>query len=43
MSQYGANGMAAVGKTYKDIVNHYYSGITITSTDNMLAMITAKK
>jgi stage II sporulation protein D len=43
MSQYGANGMAAEGKTYKDIVEHYYTGVAITSTDNMLAMITAKK
>jgi stage II sporulation protein D len=43
MSQYGANGMAAAGKTYKDIVQHYYTGVSITSTDNMLAMITAKK
>jgi stage II sporulation protein D len=43
MSQYGANGMAAAGKTYKDIVEHYYTGVAITSTDNMLAMITEKK
>lgn len=43
MSQYGANGMAAEGKTYKDIVAHYYTDVAITSTDNMLAMITAKK
>jgi stage II sporulation protein D len=43
MSQYGANGMAAAGKTYQDIVKHYYTGVAITSTDNMLAMITAKK
>jgi stage II sporulation protein D len=43
MSQYGANGMAAAGKTYKDIVKHYYTGVSITSTDSMMAMITAKK
>jgi stage II sporulation protein D len=43
MSQYGANGMAAEGKTYKDIVEHYYSGVQITSADSMLAMITVKK
>jgi stage II sporulation protein D len=43
MSQYGANGMAAAGKTYKDIVKHYYTGVSITSTDNMMAMITAQK
>lgn len=43
MSQYGANGMAAAGKTYKDIVQHYYKGVEITSAESMLAMITAKK
>lgn len=37
MSQYGANGMAAEGKSYKDIVEHYYSGVQITSLDSMLA------
>jgi stage II sporulation protein D len=30
LSQYGANGMAKEGKTYKEIVNHYYKGIEIT-------------
>ncbi len=29
MSQYGANGMAKEGKTYKDILNYYYKGIAI--------------
>lgn len=29
MSQYGANGMAKKGYTYKEILSHYYSGITI--------------
>lgn len=29
MSQYGANGMAKEGYNYKDILNHYYNGITI--------------
>lgn len=42
MSQYGANGMAAEGKTYKDIVEHYYSGVQITSADSLLEMMTAK-
>ena len=29
MCQYGANGMAKEGKNYKDILTHYYSGVTI--------------
>lgn len=29
MSQYGANFMAIDGKTYKEILNHYYKGINI--------------
>lgn len=33
MSQYGANGMAKEGKTYEDIVKHYYKGIEIRSVD----------
>ncbi|WLD93139.1 stage II sporulation protein D [Alkalihalobacillus sp. AL-G] len=32
MSQYGANGMAKAGKTYKEIVKHYYNGVSITDT-----------
>nr|WP_040340724.1 stage II sporulation protein D [Fictibacillus macauensis] len=31
MSQYGANGMAADGKSYKEIVKHYYKGVTIAT------------
>ena len=29
MSQYGANAMAAAGSTYTDILQHYYTGITV--------------
>ena len=29
LSQYGANGMANSGKTYVEILKHYYKGITI--------------
>ena len=29
MSQYGANGMAKKGYTYKNILKHYYQGIEI--------------
>lgn len=43
MSQYGANGMAAEGKNYKDIINHYYSGVEIANSENYLTKITAKK
>lgn len=31
MSQYGANAMAAAGKTYDEILLHYYSGVAISS------------
>ncbi len=30
MSQYGANEMAKLGKTYKQIIQHYYKGVTIS-------------
>jgi stage II sporulation protein D len=43
MSQYGANGMAAEGKNYQDIVKHYYQGIEISSAESMFATITAQK
>ncbi|TCN24082.1 stage II sporulation protein D [Mesobacillus foraminis] len=43
MSQYGANGMAAEGKTYKEIVQHYYKGVEIASAENTLTKVTAKK
>lgn len=29
MSQYGANGMAKMGKDYKEILNHYYTNVKI--------------
>lgn len=31
MSQYGANGMALEGKSYKQIIKHYYKGVEIRS------------
>lgn len=43
MSQYGANGMATAGKTYDQIVQHYYKGIEISTTTNLLTQATAKK
>lgn len=33
MSQYGANAMAQEGKTYKEILKHYYTAIEITQLD----------
>lgn len=32
MSQYGANSMAAEGKTWREILEHYYQGCTITES-----------
>jgi stage II sporulation protein D len=29
LSQYGANGLAKLGKTYEDILKHYYTGVSI--------------
>ncbi|HLU21077.1 MAG TPA: stage II sporulation protein D [Bacillaceae bacterium] len=43
MSQYGANGMAKDGKTYKDIVNHYYSNISISEVNQYSEQILASK
>lgn len=43
MSQYGANGMAAEGKNYQEIVKHYYQGVEITSAESMMDTITAQK
>lgn len=43
MSQYGANGMAKEGKSYKDIVQHYYKGIEIKGVNEYEQKLTAKK
>ncbi|MBY0123216.1 stage II sporulation protein D [Bacillus sp. S/N-304-OC-R1] len=43
MSQYGANGMAAEGKSYKDIIFYYYKGVEIANSDNYLTKVLAKK
>lgn len=29
LSQYGANGMAQEGYTYKEILKHYYTGVEV--------------
>lgn len=31
MSQYGANAMAQAGQTYREILEHYYTGVTVAS------------
>ncbi|WNS75255.1 stage II sporulation protein D [Bacillus sp. DTU_2020_1000418_1_SI_GHA_SEK_038] len=43
MSQYGANGMASEGKTYKDIISYYYKGVEITNSENYLTKVLARK
>jgi len=43
MSQYGANGMAAEGKNYKEIVEYYYKGTKITEASKYLNKVMAKK
>ncbi|SDZ46128.1 stage II sporulation protein D [Evansella caseinilytica] len=42
MSQYGANGMAKEGKTYKEIVSHYYQGVEIAPADKVIGSLKAK-
>jgi stage II sporulation protein D len=37
MSQWGANGMAKEGKTAKDILTYYYSGVQVEPLENVLA------
>lgn len=36
MSQYGANGMAQEGKTYKEIVQYFYKDVEIESMDELV-------
>ncbi|MTH53991.1 stage II sporulation protein D [Bacillus mangrovi] len=43
MSQYGANFMAKDGKTYKEIVGHYYNGTTLAAADPFLTKLTAQQ
>ncbi|MBM7645355.1 stage II sporulation protein D [Scopulibacillus daqui] len=42
MSQYGANGMAKEGKSYKDIVAYYYRGVKISSMEPFMKEITSR-
>ena len=34
MSQYGADAMALKGSTYREILTHYYQGVTLTTLEN---------
>jgi len=42
MSQFGANGMAKEGKTYKEIVKHYYQGVEISTVSDTAPKLVAK-
>lgn len=42
MSQYGANGMAKDGKTYTDILNHYYQEVEIDSLQDAAPTLVSK-
>src|SRR5699024_10384039 len=41
MSQYGANGMAQEGKTYEEILNHYYQDIEISTINEAAPTLVA--
>ncbi|PMC37412.1 stage II sporulation protein D [Bacillus sp. UMB0899] len=43
MSQYGANFMAEGGKTYEEIVSHYYKGTKVSEAEPFLSKYTAKQ
>ncbi|HZH60382.1 MAG TPA: stage II sporulation protein D [Metabacillus sp.] len=43
MSQYGANFMAEAGKTYEEIVSHYYNGTEVSAAEPFIAKYTAKQ
>ncbi|WP_099159419.1 stage II sporulation protein D [Virgibacillus ndiopensis] len=42
MSQYGANGMAKEGKSYKDIVKYYYQGVSISNITETAPTLVSK-
>lgn len=39
MSQYGANGMAKEGKSYKEILAYYYNGIDVQTVDEIAKVL----
>lgn len=42
MSQYGANGMAKEGKSYKDIIDYYYQDVNIQSISDIAPTLVSK-
>lgn len=42
MSQYGANGMAKEGKSYQEIVKHYYKGVEVSTVNDTAPTLVAK-
>ncbi|MFD1036835.1 stage II sporulation protein D [Virgibacillus byunsanensis] len=42
MSQYGANGMAEEGKSYQEIVKHYYQGVEISQLSDTAPTLVSK-
>jgi len=42
MSQYGANGMAKEGKSYKDIIDYYYQDVSIQSISDIAPTLVSK-
>lgn len=42
MSQYGANAMAKDGKSFEDILKHYYTGVEIMKIDDLLKLKNGK-
>ncbi|MFB1051550.1 stage II sporulation protein D [Paraliobacillus sp. JSM ZJ581] len=43
MSQYGANGMAKEGKSYKEIASYYYQGISIQTIEDATPKLVVQK
>lgn len=43
MSQYGANGMAEEGKSYEDIIEHYYHDVTVEQLEDTAPTLVAEK
>ncbi|ENH96561.1 stage II sporulation protein D [Gracilibacillus halophilus YIM-C55.5] len=43
MSQYGANGMAKEGKSYQEIVKHYYKGTNVTAIEQTASKLLAQE
>ena len=42
MSQYGANGMAEEGRSYEEIIQHYYQGVELQKINDAVPALVAK-